>query len=173
MKDPKDKQRPSQDGTEKWIDVAEMVKLVRTDIATTHYKDLNDPAPLQGLGIDPKVIKRKGGRPPARTYQENPFDGGDPIPVYTNEQIVELVFKQKWQGGKPFSNSAGYDYNECFYRVADNLKCNASQIAEKWKRVPKQQRDKLEVWLVRLLYEHEAIHKSKLKKAKRKLGIIE
>ena len=124
---------------------------IRRSLAIGRYQRFNDRTGLDDLGISAQSIKRSGGRPP-KTPQ-------------SNEDIVELVYKQKWQAGKPFSNTYGGDLNECFVGVADAQSLSVTQVREKWSAVSPARRKAIESWLVALLKKHKKIHPSKKKKS--------
>lgn len=157
--------------TETNIDKADLIKRVKRSIYYKHYVNLKVDFGLLDLGIDPQTIRRKGGKPPAHMLQKSSISGCM-IPIYEDRDIVQLVLNQKWHGGKIFTNINNVEFNPCFYSVADKMKCHPNTIAAKWKRVPKADRNEIELSLVRILYEHKKIHKSKLNKAKRLLGIL-
>jgi hypothetical protein len=119
-------------------------------IATREYQLLNDPTKLIQLGIDPKSIKRRPGRP--RKH------------LHPDERVVQLIFKQKWQAGLPFSNAGGDDKNQCFVKVGENLGMNVRDIRESYYRVPEARRKEIEKWVYKILEEHSALASNKKSK---------
>lgn len=131
--------------------ISQLVDKIRRSVAIGRYKRFNDRTGLDELGISTRNIKRSGGRPPKTTY--------------SNEDIVELVYKQKWQAGKPFTNANGHEENKCFIGVADAQGLNVWQVREKYSAVPLARRKVIEQRIVALLKEHKKIHPSKKKKS--------
>lgn len=117
---------------------------LRRSIATTRWIRTGARVLLDKWGINPATIKRPRGRPSKTTF--------------TDEQIVQLVWKQKYQAGLPFSNEHGADLNQCFVAVADAQGRNVGEIREAWKRVPAAERKKIGDWLSRLLREEGVLH---------------
>lgn len=134
------------------VDVLKLILIVRRSIATTRWIRTGDRVLLDKLGIDPATIKRPRGRP-SKT-------------AFTDEQIVQLVWKQKYQAGLPFSNEFGGDLNKCFVAVADAQGRNVGEIRKAWKRVPAAERKKIGDWLSRLLRDEGELHE-KFKSAKK------
>lgn len=126
------------------ITQTEFVRDVKTTIAKEKWTRVKDPSGLEELGIDPHTIKRPRGRP-----QKQPL---------SNEQWVQLVFKQQLQAGKPFSNAMGADLNPCFYGVADAQGVNVSKVREAWAAVPPEKRKRIKETLKSLLLEHGELH---------------
>lgn len=127
------------------VDVLKLILIVRRSIATTRWIRTRDRVLLDQLGIDPATIKRPRGQPP-----KTPF---------TDEQIVQLVWKQKYQAGLPFSNEHGAYLNQCFVAVADAQGRNVGEIRKAWNRVPAAERKKIGDWLFRLLREEGVRHR--------------
>jgi hypothetical protein len=127
-----------------------MKAAIRRSLAMTSWIRTRDRVLLDQLGIDPATIKRPRGRTP-KTH-------------FTDKQIVQLVWKQKYQAGLPFSNDLGGDLNRCFVAVADAQGRNVGGIREAWKRVPAAERKQIGAWVLRLLREHGALHQRFSKK---------
>lgn len=141
----------------------------RHGMAIYRYQELNIKDELIDLKMAPELIGRSRiGAPPK--FMFNYTERGVRFPVYKEKHIVQLVFKQKWQAGKPFSNTENKELNQCFVAVADLFGMHARQISEKYYSVPEDERKKIERWLVQLLDEHKLIHTKKLNKAKKLLG---
>lgn len=142
----------------------------RLGMALERHRELNIRDELIALGRAPEMIDRKKlGKPPAYTF--NYTDSGVRFPVYKAKHVVQLVYKQKWQAGKPFSNSkAGKELNECFVAVADIFEVHAKTISDKFYSLTRTERTEIEKWLVAILYEQGMVHKKKLNKAKKLLN---
>ena len=126
------------------INQAQFERLLAVAGAREQYVRFADPSGLQALGIDPKTIKRPRGRPPKHGY--------------SNEEWVQLVFKQQLQVGKPFSNAHGADLNQCFYGVADAQGVNVSRVRDDWDSVPPERRRAIRDWLKTILDDHGELH---------------
>lgn len=135
------------------LTIRQLIDKIRRSIAIDHYIRFKDRSGLDDLGVSPRSLKRSGGRPPNTKF--------------SNEDIVQLVYKQKWQAGKPFTNANGADNNQCFYGVADAQGLSVSQVREKWKAVPAARRKVIEQRLVQLLRQHKMVHPKKQNKADR------
>jgi len=123
---------------------------IRRSIAIREYQLLNDSAKLIQLGIDPKSVKRKPGRP--RKH------------LHPDERVVQLVIKQKWQAGRPFSNTGGDSENQCFVKVGENLGMNVRDIRESYYNVPETRRKEIEKWVYKILEEHGLLSSNKKSK---------
>jgi hypothetical protein len=123
---------------------------ISRSIAIREYQLLNDSTKLIQLGIDPKSVKRSPGRP--RKH------------LHPNERVVQLIFKQKWQAGLPFSNAGGDDKNQCFAKVGENLGKNVRDIRESYYRVPEARRKEIEKWVFKILEEHSLLASNKKSK---------
>jgi len=75
-----------------------------------------------------------------------------------DEDVVELVFKQKLQAGKPFSNQPDPYWNPCFVGVADAWGVNVNAVRRKFKAVPAARRREIHDWLWRVLEAHGELH---------------
>ncbi len=119
----------------KTISVAEFVRKLRASLAAGRWIRFAERQPLEDLGLSPDLIPRRGMRGQPRKIR------------HTDEQIVQLVYKQQLQGGRPFTNAAGADNNPCFTGVADFHGVHVSAVRAAWERVPAQRRREIKTWL--------------------------
>lgn len=157
--------------TETVISIEEMTNNMRKSIATDNYVRFKETEMLEALNIDPKTIKRKGGRPRKYFKQESEFPSGFRRIGHSNRHVVQIVFKQKWQAGIVFSNSSGPENNPCFISTAKVFESNPKVISDKYHEVSEEDRHSLEIWLVKLLMAEGLIHNRKLKAAKKILEV--
>ena len=133
--------------------------------AEYNYVLVKNDTGLMRTCIEPDSIKRSGGRPPVYMLQESSDDPGSvPTVIYKPKQIVQLVLKQKWQAGLPFSNNDSVE-NRCFAAVAELFDCHPREIRRKYYSVDKELRQKIEFSLVELLLEFNEIKPTRLKQA--------
>jgi hypothetical protein len=150
---------------EKIVSVEEMVRDGRKSIAIDNYVRFNETEMLDILGIDPKTIKRKGGRPPKYFLQKSEFPNGFSRIVHADRHIVQIVLKQIWQLGIGNTNSKMACNNPCFISTAKLFDCDPREVARKFYRVPKKERYKMRVWLLKILLNEDLVHRSKVKRA--------
>lgn len=143
---------------------------IRKSIAMDRWQALGRRTELESMGLAPELYRRgKRGRPPKYAMQPPILKRGWEAPIYRDEHIWQLFCKQKWQAGKPSTNedkSYGRDLNQCACAVADIVGANVSQIWVRIKRVPKERREEIELWLIKTLLAEGKIHPKKLAKAK-------
>jgi hypothetical protein len=152
-----------------------LVRKIRESIAMDQWQSLGRKKELEAMGLAPELYPRKGkrGQPLKYAMQPSLIENGCDIPIYRDEDIWQLFCKQKWQAGKPVSNSRGKHTNQCACAVADSMGVNVSQIWKRIDRVPKERRKEVELWLLKLLFDEGQVHPKKLKKAIIKLGMDE
>lgn len=160
----------SKDGKSSVVTVSQLVDTVKREIAITHYLRFGDDELLKREGISPRSLKRPEGRPPKYKVMRDAA-GRNVGAVWKDEDIVQLVLKQKWMMGWSFSNNPSYERNQCFLNVAELMGCSVKQIKKKWDRVGKQKRDHIELWLLRIMLDQGKVHRKKIKKAKNRLGV--
>jgi hypothetical protein len=115
-----------------------LVDAIRRSLAITRWIRTADKSGLDELGVAAELIGgRKRGRP-----RKIPF---------TDEQVVQLVYKRQLQQGLPFTNVQGADNNPCFHTVADALGVNVGAVRGAYSRVPSLRRDEIKAWLKREL----------------------
>lgn len=132
-------------------DDAEALRLVtvvkaklRRAFAEQRYRRIGDASQLLALGIDPVTVKRGRGRPAKTTFSD--------------EQIVQLIWRQKLQAGESFSNSDGKENNPCFVAVARAQGRHVSAIIRQWTNVPDADRRSIEKWLRAVLTKRGLLH---------------
>lgn len=111
------------------------------------YKRTKNPEALLIMGLtyaEIDKIKRKRGKPEKTLY--------DP------RHIVQLVYKQSLQAGVEFTNKAGKEKNLCFQEVAEHQGVGVDQIVMQYKKVPKEEREKIKEWLKRTLKKHNKLN---------------
>jgi hypothetical protein len=152
-----------------------LAQKIRQSIAMDRWQDLARKEELESMGLAPELYPRtkKRGRPLKYALQPPLTEGRWEIPIYRDEHIWQLFCKQKWQAGKADSNNKGKELNQCAYAVADILKVDVGQIWKRIRKIPKDRRDEIEIWIINMLFDAEKIHPKKLKKAKAKLHIDE
>jgi hypothetical protein len=128
----------------------------------TNFGDSRDIRKLQADGIRSEygrrnleaiengTAKRKRGRPPKMRR--------GPYPL-TDEDVVQLVWIQKYRFGlKGSNNQGGPECNERFVAVANNHGVDASEIHKRWRRVPKARRDEIGHWVKKVHAEAGYLH---------------
>lgn len=113
------------------------------------YKRTKNPEALLIMGLtyaEIDKIKRKRGQPEKTLY--------DP------RHIVQLVYKQNLQAGVSFYKLTKYgeETNRCFEEVADHQGVGVDQIVRQYKKVPKEEREKIKEWLKRTLIKHNKLN---------------
>lgn len=126
----------------------ELVFDIHKGIAKSIYAKTGKNSALRELGVSYREIseiKRPRGQPR--------------VNMYSDRQIVQLVFKQELQVGLPFTNAKSWENNQCFTAVADYQQRSVKQVYEQWKSVPARERAKIRKWLEDLLRKHGRLHK--------------
>lgn len=124
------------------------LKKMQLKLAKSVYVRTGKDEALRELGLsysEINEIERPRGKPSTN--------------MYSDRQIVQLVFKQELQAGKPFTNAKSWENNPCFTAVADYQGRSVRQIREQWKCVPANERQKIRAELKATLEEHGLLHK--------------
>lgn len=113
------------------------------------YKRTKNPEALLIMGLtyaEIDKIKRKRGKPEKTLYEPR--------------HIVQLVYKQSLQAGVSFSKGKGLgiESNQCFQEVAYHQGVGVDQIVRQYKKVPKEEREKIKEWLKRTLKKHNKLN---------------
>lgn len=128
----------------------EMLEKIAYHLAKRLYVVTGNDLALREHGLtydEISKIKRPRGRPKKT--------------LYTDRDIVQLIYKQELQAGIRFTNVAGKENNECFIAVAEHQNVGVDQIVRQYKNVPAKERKKIKEWLRQKLAEHDLLDKNR------------
>lgn len=92
-------------------------------------------------------------------------DKGRPKKVlFSNEQIVQLVYRQNLQNGTFFNNKAGLELNECIIAVSENLNVGVDLIVKQYKSVPQLRRKAIKEFVKKYLTKHNLLSQRHINK---------